>query len=356
MRLNKDVHGVELHIHLDGAIRPKTLYELAHQRGINIKGQTYEEFLKAFEMDKPYSLEKFLEPFNLTLPIISGDQEALCRVAAEFVEDCINHGRLCYAEARIAPHTLSTTKCGPEEVTKTILESLKRANEKYGIEVRLILSIMRDKPETAKEVLELAKNYKVHGVVGIDVVGDDKHHEFYPQEIVSTYQMAKQLNIHRAVHAGENSPASAVHEAVWELHAERVGHGYAILNDANMYELVRNAGVHFEVCPSSSLLTGSVVETPTKMHPINQFFLDQINFSINTDDPVITKRWLPEEAIYCMEHFGISPFQLVKAQFNASAAAFLDSDEDKEALINHLMEGIGAKTIKSTRGSFMFGL
>lgn len=95
----------------------------------------------------------------------------MARICEEFVEDCVKRGGLCYVETRYCPFLLTDSKCSAEEVLKTILDALNRASKKHGIEVRSILSIMRHMPETAKETLDLAKNYQPHGVVAIDIAG-----------------------------------------------------------------------------------------------------------------------------------------------------------------------------------------
>lgn len=55
-------------------------------------------------------------------------------------------------------------------------------------------------------------------------------------------------------------------QVVNDLHVERVGHGYHILDDDALYAAVRASGVHFECCPTSSLITGSVASLDD--HPV----------------------------------------------------------------------------------------
>ena len=54
------------------------------------------------------------------------------------------------------------------------------------------------------------------------------------------------------------------------LKAERVGHGYRVLEDESIYNSCKEAGTHFEVCPHSSYLTGSIkqLQLPSKTHPV----------------------------------------------------------------------------------------
>ena len=60
-------------------------------------------------------------------------------------------------------------------------------------------------------------------------------------------QRAKQAGLHVTVHAAESGPAENVRQAIQELGAERIGHGYHVLDDSKIYQLAMEAGVHFEV-------------------------------------------------------------------------------------------------------------
>ena len=55
--------------------------------------------------------------------------------------------------------------------------------------------------------------------------------------------------------------------------------------------------IHFETCPTSSILTGSVGLSQAALikHPIVQFAQDNVNFSINTDDTTVTDSPLENE-------------------------------------------------------------
>ena len=61
------------------------------------------------------------------------------------------------------------------------------------------------------------------------------------------------------------------------------------------YNYCLEKGVHFECCPTSSILTGSVAMSANTIHPIMRFAKDNASFSINTDDPTITNTKLTDE-------------------------------------------------------------
>ncbi|KAG5452734.1 Adenosine deaminase [Clonorchis sinensis] len=330
--------GIDLHLHLYGAVRPRTLFELAHSRNIPIPYTTPEELEQALLPTKPYKLANFLKGFYLLLPILAGDKEAIARITSECIEDCARLGGLCYVELRFSPCFFAGPNLNVDAVMQTIVETSKTASQQHGIVVRLILSILRHLPETAKGVLDLAIKYQKEGVVAIDVAGDDSTWDTVgmPVEIVTVFEKAKELGIHRTVHAGENSPAEAVLEAVEKLHAERIGHGYAIVNNPEIYEMVLKKRIHLETCPTCSWLTGAVNSVLLENHPICQFAADGIDFSINTDAPRMVNKWIGEELKFCQDNLGLTEAELEQCKRNAAKAAFLETEEAKQALLNHL--------------------
>ena len=94
--------------------------------------------------------------------------------------------------------------------------------------------------------------------------------KFFSKLFFYNYQKAKQLGIRRTIHAGENGPAENVREAVDEMCAERIGHGYHTTQDMELYHRLLRENIHFEMCPMSSFITGSVPLDYSR-HPIHRF-------------------------------------------------------------------------------------
>ncbi|CAL8107767.1 unnamed protein product [Calicophoron daubneyi] len=337
MPFNADLKNIEIHNHLDGSVRPQTIWELSQKKKVNLNFTTFDEFHQTLLPKQPYTLTNYLKGYDLIVPVIAGDKEALARISTECVEDCATRGKLFYVELRFAPHLLTGPGLDAEAVTKTVLDAVNRAGKQNGLEVRLILCMMRHKPDTANDIVQLAVNFKPHGVVGVDLAGDDRGWKGTSPKIIEAFQSAKKLGIHRTVHAGENGPAEAVIEAIEEMHAERIGHGYHILDKPELYEIVRQRNVHFEVCPTSSLRTGAVTLTNGRKHPVVQFAEDKIPFSINTDGHTMTESWVPQELEFCVKKLGLSSQAVKQSKYNLKDGIFLDGEEKTE-IINHLLQ------------------
>ena len=95
------------------------------------------------------------------------------------------------------------------------------------------------------DALAVAQQFKSRGVVGVDIAGNELL-RLDPQHIEG-FRKAKELGFHITVHAGESGPAANVKTAIEQLGAERIGHGYHVVDDEEIYRLAKERGIHFEV-------------------------------------------------------------------------------------------------------------
>lgn len=343
MTLRLPKSKVELHVHLDGAVRIQTIIDLAKKKQVPLPSFE-EECLRhhvSVSLGKQLSLTRFLGCFNVFYPVLINDVAAIERIAHEFCEDEALSGVL-YFEVRYCPHLLCTTesvgednRVSPRDVVQAVIRGLKRGERDFGVKARSILCCMRDKPGWSLEILSLCQEFSKDGIVGMDLAGDDSCEKILDMNgHVQAFKEAKRLNIHRTVHAGETAPASSVKEALDILHAERIGHGYQVVQDEELYKRVINEKIHLEVCPTSSILTGAVKPCFQK-HPLRRFAEDGVNFSLNSDDPLVCQTRLDLEHRVVLNEIGLSSAEITRATFNAARASFL-SEDDKQELINEL--------------------
>uniref|UniRef100_A0A668SUC5 Adenosine deaminase n=2 Tax=Oreochromis aureus TaxID=47969 RepID=A0A668SUC5_OREAU len=338
---------VELHVHLDGAIRVQTIVDVAKRRGIHLPADNAEEMKQRIIVEEPGTLTSFLEKFNEYMHVIAGDREAIKRIAREFVEDKANEG-VIYVEVRYSPHLLANSgvepipwnqeegDLSPDEVVRLVNEGLSEGERKFKIKARSILCCMRHMPSWSMDVVELCKKYKDKGVVAIDLAGDESLNCEANPEHRRAYEEAVHCGIHRTVHAGEVGPASVVKEAVEVLKAERIGHGYNTLEDRDLYEKLLAQKMHFETCPISSKLTGAC-DADFTIHPVITFMKDQANYSLNTDDPLIFNSNLHHDYNTAHQHMGFTEEEFKRLNICSAQSSFLPAKE-KEELVKTLSE------------------
>jgi len=336
---------VELHIHLDGSLRMSTIWEISKAKGLPLPGDGSLEALTAHvEMASPADLTDFLSGFQYTAPALTGDMAAIERIAVEFCEDAAYNG-LLYVESRFCPNFLvgDSGSLSSDDVVEAVLRGFKRGEEEFGVVARVILCCIRGLPQFSEDVLRLCVKYKEKGVVGMDIAGDEegldpKDADMFEPSTYKVFEEAKKLGVNRTVHAGEVGPAKCVEQALDRLHAQRIGHGYRVLSDEALYARCLKERVHFETCPTSSILTGA---QPLNIfyHAICRFADDGANFSINTDDPMVTGTWTEQE-YKLVGSWGLEEAQLVKCNINAMKASFLPEGE-KELMVKRLLAAYG---------------
>ncbi|KAM5303998.1 adenosine deaminase isoform 2-T2 [Glossophaga mutica] len=361
---------VELHVHLDGSIKPETILYYGRKRGVSLPADTAEELQNIIGMDRPISLPAFLEKFNYYMPAIAGCREAIKRIAYEFVEMKAKEG-VVYVEVRYSPHLLANSKVEPipwnqaegdltpDEVVALVSQGLQEGERDFKVKVRSILCCMRHQPNWSPEVVELCKKYRHQTVAGIDLAGDEtiEGSSLFPGHL-KAYEEAVKSGIHRTVHAGEVGSAEVVKEvrsprvdcgallptpapplpelpsaplqAVDTLKTERLGHGYHTLDDEALYTRLRQNNMHFEVCPWSSYLTGAW--NPATEHPVIRLKKDQANYSLNTDDPLIFKSTLDTDYQMTKQDMGFTEEEFKRLNINAAKSSFLPEGEKRELL------------------------
>ena len=60
------------------------------------------------------------------------------------------------------------------------------------------------------------------------------------------------------------------------MRADRVGHGYAAVDDPATLELLLSTGIHVEACPAGS---------HNNLNATGVYLASGVNFGLNTDDP-----------------------------------------------------------------------
>src|SRR5262245_27701843 len=119
----------DLHLHLDGSVRPETILELAEKLKVPLPAED-EESLRHYVQKTPEeckSLEQYLQAFDITLSVMQ-EPEALERIAFELAEDCAAEN-VRYFEVRYCPilhqrrgHKLTT-------IVQAVLDGLQAAEK-----------------------------------------------------------------------------------------------------------------------------------------------------------------------------------------------------------------------------------
>lgn len=327
---------VDLHRHLEGSLRLDTMLEIARKHNIDVPSDVLDlSNLVQMQDDDSFDFRTFLAKFN-TLRLFYRSPEVIDRITREAVEDAARDN-VKYMELRATPVALSRAERFPlHDVTNWMLTASQEAARKYGIVVNVVLSVNRhEDPQLAEQVAWLAVEHKDHGVVGLDLAGNEA--EFAAEPFLNIFNEARQAGLHLTVHAGEWGPAVNVREAIEKFSAERIGHGVRVVEDESVVQLARERGTAFEVCVTSNQQTGAV--STHASHPLTQMLDRGLNVTLNTDDPSISRITLSHEYHVVCDELGLSETALKERIIAAARAAFLPPPE-REALVEQMKTGL----------------
>ena len=317
---------IELHVHLDGCLREKTVINIAKKEGITLPING--DIKKHLRINGTVTnLSEYLTKFDIPLKIMQ-KIDAIYRIAYEFVEDSYKAGYK-YCEVRFSPHIMTRGGEKVEDIVAAALEGLNKATQKFGIKVNLILCIMRHHPVSEGfEVVELAQNFV--DVIGIDIAGDEYNFPLTPFKQV--FAKAKKLDIPFTIHAGEARGAESVWTAV-NLGAQRIGHGVRANEDKKLLDIIKKRKIVLEFCPISNYQTS--VLNDFSEYPIKQFLNMGIKVCLNTDNRTVSNTSIEKEVEFLQNYFDISESDILQMKKNAIDGAFISKIE-KDRLFSEL--------------------
>lgn len=317
----KALPKIELHVHLDGAVRAETLIELAAAAKVKLPTTDPVKLAKGFVPTGKKSLTAFLKRFDRIYPCLS-TPEAVERVAFEQCADLARQN-VKYFETRFAPILFAGKRASMSEIVRAALNGLARGREAFKIQNGLILCILRGmKLREAVDTAEIALAYRSRGVCGIDLAGDE---EFDDTEYQGVFDMADEQGLAITVHAGESGPASNIRRAIEEFHARRIGHAASIMKDPTLIYDLRERDIAVENCLTSNLLTGAVQNL--KSHPFKLLLDRNVKVTLNSDDPLVCGTTLTKEFELAQKTFGLTEEHFKQLYKNALSAAFIPKEK-----------------------------
>jgi len=332
-RLSKDAlrrwPKAELHVHLDGCLRPATMLELARAQGIRLPADTPDGLAQALYVRHARSLEEYLTKYEITLSVMQ-TPAALERIAYEFVLDAAADG-LRYVEVRYSPllHRPALTLA---QAIEAPLAGIKRGEAETGTKVGVIVCGIRTRaPAESLELARTAAGYRTAGVVAFDLAGAERG--FPARDHAAQHGMAC------TCHAGEGDGPHSIHQALHQCGAQRVGHGTRLGEDPALLEYVIERKIPLEMCLTSNLHTHTVPSLAE--HPFKRYLDQGVVVTLNTDGRLMDGISLTDEYFVAQSVLGLTNADLARVVLNACESAFLPEFE-KVALVSRVQSELEA--------------
>ncbi len=324
---------IELHRHLEGAIRLSTILDLAREGGAPLPADTPEDLAAHAQILAPVaSLAEALERFAIAQSSFRS-YEAVRRITQEAVED-LAADNIRVAELRFSPDFM----CRPggldwDAAMDAVLEGVEGARA-AGCDVAVGLIVIASRNygiESAERTAAFAVRHRAR-VVGFDLAGPELGYP--PAMFGDALRSVRDADIPLTVHYGESGPAAYAREAIEILGADRLGHGVSVADDPAVTDLVIERGVTLEMCPTSNWLTHAVPSVED--HPALRLLRRGVRVTLNTDDPGLFGIDLTHELQAARDAIGFTDEDLAQATRNALEASFLPAEAKDEVRTRYL--------------------
>jgi aminodeoxyfutalosine deaminase len=270
---------IELHVHLEGTVRARTLLEIARRNDVPLPADSVEGLAGLYQYR---DFAHFLETWQLTTRVLRTERD-FRQVVVDYAAEAASHGAV-YIEGIFTPAEPAGRGCDWDQVFAGYCDGAQQAAEQHGVHVRLTPDIPRGFPlEAADLTARYAVAYRDRGVVAVGLGGPEA--EYPPEPFARAFAVARDAGLGSVPHAGEAAGPASVRGALDSLHADRIRHGIRAAEDPGLLRELAARGVVLDVCPISNLRTG-VVRSLAE-HPLPELAAAGIACSVSTDDPAM---------------------------------------------------------------------
>ncbi len=315
----------EIHLHLEGSIRPETAVELAARHGEQISVQ---------EVSRRYRYSDFagfIEAFKWVTSYLREPDDY--RVIVKRLAEELIRQNVVYAEITISAGVMRLRKQSVEANFAAICDAVRDFVSR-GLRTAWIFDAARQfGAEAAVEVAHVAAKLRDAGVVAFGMGGDEL--AFPAMDFRVAFDHARNGGLRIVCHAGETGGPQSVRDAIEILGAERIGHGIGVMHDDALAETCVERGIVLENCITSNLCTGALakqVGKPTATladHPLRRFLDRGVRVALSTDDPAMFHTDLLTEYSTAAS-LDLTEVQLLGLAEQGFQAAFLPAAEKGE--------------------------
>ena len=270
---------IELHVHLEGTVRPRTLLEMARRNRIPLPADTVDGLTELYRFT---DFAHFIEVWITTTNVMRTADD-FRRITVEYAAEAARYGAV-YLEAIFSPIERVARGVGWEELFEGYCDGAQQAVEQHGVVVRLTPDAYRGAPVAAVEQMaHYAVKYRERGVVGIGLGGNEQ--ETPAAVYAQAFALARDSGLGAVPHAGETAGPASIQETLAALGGARIRHGIRAIDDPALVGELVEKQVVLDVCLTSNLRTKVVADIGG--HPLPDLLASGVACTLGTDDPAM---------------------------------------------------------------------
>jgi adenosine deaminase len=278
---------VELHVHLEGAIRPQRLFRIIERHGGEAR------IRRPADLDFLYqhaNFAEFLAHFRfavLSMRAVEDVHDVALDLFRELVAQNVVYAEVIFSAAVFVRlgMPLGELLAAVSEAEATAVGEAAAGEAAVGSSApryNVVVDVVRNfGPEAAERLVEALAREAHPQVVGIHLGGDEVG---FPASLFeAAFARAREAGLGCAAHAGEADGPASIRAALDRLAVRRIGHGIRCIEDPQLVHELRARGVTLEVCPTSNVCTGVVANLAA--HPLPALVAAQVPVTLGADDP-----------------------------------------------------------------------
>jgi adenosine deaminase len=309
------VSKAELHVHLEGTMRPTVAKQLAKKNRLDFP----EKLLGSNETYRCEDFNHFLRAYQQVSELLRCDED-YSFITYDYLARCAEQQAI-YIEMMCAPDLAAMNQVNYQQLIAGMADGIDRAKKDFGLDARILVTIVRHLSiQHSFAMVEQALENPHPYVVGLGMAGDEINHP--AKRFAEIFQLAHENGLQCTAHGGEVMGAESVWQVIRYLPVTRVGHGVRAIDDPQLIEQLIQRNITLEVCPSSNVALG--VYPSLAEHPLKQLFDAGVKVCLNSDDPPFFGTTLGNEYAIAQQHFGFTEAQLNQITLNAIHASFAD--------------------------------
>jgi len=310
----------ELHLHLEGSLRPATLWALAQRHGLPFGLADLAACQRLYQFSDFTGFIQAIKTASQLLQDPSDYAAAVTDLAGQlrsqgvvYSEVFLSVGILLWRQVPIPPYweAIEAARLAAEAATGVRLRWIFDAVRQFGAEPFEQVVTWADKLQSSGSVL------------AIGIGGDERQRS--TAEFAPGYARARAAGLRTTIHAGETCGPQSIWDALTLLQPDRIGHGLRAFEDPALVEVLAQRQVALDICPTSNLKIG--VWPPGRRHPALDYYNRGVKLSISTDDPGIFECSLLDEYAYLRDQGGFSPEALRRLVQNSFECSLLSPPE-----------------------------
>ncbi|EAH7579996.1 adenosine deaminase [Campylobacter lari] len=315
----QNIPKVELHLHIEGSLEPKMMFDLARKNNITLKYKSEEEIKKAYDFS---NLQDFLDIYYQGANVLQTKQDFYDLTFA-YMKKC-KEQNVVHTEIFFDPQTHTARNIPLKDVIEGIWEALQKAKEEFGISSFLIACILRhlSEDEGLKTLDELCLYKDKIKAIGLD----SSELNNPPFKFKNLFQKAKEEGFLLVMHAGEEGSSEYIKQAL-KLGVSRIDHGVRCEEDLELVKQLAKSQIPLTMCPLSNIKLK--VFNTMQEHNILKLLRQNLCVCVNSDDPAYFGGYILENFNALDKAFKLSKDKVKKLCINAINASFLQENEKK---------------------------